>query len=89
MGHDVISVDRLIDACREESFEAGVSITTQLEPLAGDGAPVKPAIYEGGTYQHDVRWRGVGDERRRVDAVVIDNVPSQANRIEEALRRAR
>jgi len=90
MGQEVsINADRLVDACGDASFEAGISIATRLEPLAGDGAPVKPAIYEGGTYQHDVRWHGVGTERHRVNVVVIDNVPSQANRIEAALRQGR
>ena len=81
--------DLLITACSDDSFDAGVSITTVLEPLAGDGAPVKPAVYEGGEYQYDFRWRGRGDERSIVAAIVIDNVPSQANRIEAALCRSR
>ena len=46
---------------------------------------MKPAIYAGGVYQHDRRWRGAGEERHLVDAIVIDNVPSQANRLEAAL----
>jgi CRISPR-associated protein Csb1 len=81
-----LSVDRLIAACGDDSFEAGLSIVAELEPVAGSGAPVKPAIYEGGKYQHDKRWVGEGDERELVDAIVIDNVPSQANRLEQALR---
>jgi CRISPR-associated protein Csb1 len=88
-GHEQLSADLLVEGCGDASFHAGLSIASRLEPLAGYGAPVKPAVYEGGSYQHDVRWRGEGDARRRTDAIVIDNVPSQANRIEAALRTAR
>jgi CRISPR-associated protein GSU0053 (Cas_GSU0053) len=54
--------------------------------LAGPGAPIKPAIYACGVYQHYKGWRGEGEKRQPVDAIVIDNVPSQANRPEAALR---
>lgn len=47
---------------------------------------MKPAIYEGGKYQTDRRWWGPVDDRTKVDVVVIDNVPSQANRLDAALR---
>lgn len=82
-----ITPDLLIKACADDAFDAGLTIRSQLEPLAGPGAPVKPATYEGGRYQEDKRWVGEGDSRRPVDAVVIDNVPSQANRLEAALER--
>lgn len=84
-----ISVDRLIEGCGDRSLDGGIAIRTELEPLAGPGAPVKPAIYSGGVYQMDRRWWGDGDQRRPVDAVVIDNVPSQANRLEAALEKLR
>lgn len=77
----------LIGACDEMSEEAGITIATTLEPLAGPGAPVKPAVYEGGRYQVDRRWWGDGEAREPVDVVSIDNVPSQANRLEAALAR--
>lgn len=80
-----LTVEQLIAGCADDSFDGGLSIMTDLEPLGGPGAPVKPAIYEGGKYQQDVRWRGEGEARRKVEVVVIDNVPSQANRIEAAL----
>ena len=57
-------------------------------PLAGPGGPVKPAIYEGGTYQQDRRW-ATSDDAEPTPVIVIDNVPSQANRLEAALRRHR
>lgn len=77
----------LIRGCDEMSEEAGITIATTLEPLAGPGAPVKPAVYEGGRYQVDRRWWGDGEAREPVDVVSIDNVPSQANRLEAALAR--
>lgn len=76
-----LTVDGLLAGCRDDSFESGLMIDAALEPLAGRGAPVKPAVYTGNTYQQDKRW--YGDEHP--DVVVIDNVPSQANRLEAAL----
>ncbi|MCX7621397.1 MAG: type I-U CRISPR-associated RAMP protein Csb1/Cas7u [Acidimicrobiales bacterium] len=80
-----LDADRLIEACREDSQDAGISITTRLEPLAGPGAKVKPAVYAGGQFQLGKRWWGEGDDRKVVDVIVIDNEPSQANRLEAAL----
>ena len=57
-------------------------------PLAGPGGPVKPAVYEGGTYQQDRRW-AARDDPEPTPVLVIDNVPSQANRLEAALHRHR
>lgn len=84
-----MDVDRLIEACGDASQDAGITIRTELEPLAGPGAPVKPAVYAGGRYQRDKRWWGEGTERRVTDVIVIDNEPSQANRLEAALERLR
>lgn len=78
-----ITLDRLVAACSDDSDVAGIRITTDLEPIGGKGSPVKPATYIGGKLQEDVRWRGNSPERTR--AIVIDNVPSQANRLEAAL----
>ena len=49
---------------------------------------MKPAVYEGGVYQTDRRWASPGDDEP-TEVIVIDNVPSQANRLEEALRVSR
>lgn len=84
-----LSVERLIAACGDLSEEAGITIRTELEPLAGPGAPVKPAVYAGGLYQRDRRWDGSSESPEAVDVVVVDNVPSQANRLEAALERLR
>ena len=83
-----IDLDSLLAACRDDSFDDGIRIDTELQSLAGPGGPVKPAVYEGGRYQEDRRWASSADEEP-TRVIVIDNVPSQANRLEEALRRSR
>ena len=81
-----IDLDTLLAACSDDSFEDGIRIDSGLEPCGGPGSPVKPAVYEGGVYQTDRRWASPSDDEP-TDVIVIDNVPSQANRLEEALRR--
>ncbi|MXY18433.1 MAG: type I-U CRISPR-associated protein Cas7 [Synechococcus sp. SB0676_bin_10] len=83
-----LDLDTLLHGCADTSFDAGIRIDVELEPLAGDGGPVKPATYAGGTYQRDRRW-ATPTAAEPTDVIVIDNVPSQANRLEEALRRHR
>ena len=83
-----VTLDALLRGCADESLDDGIRIDSELEPLAGAGAPVKPAVYEGGTYQKDRRWRDPGDDEP-TPVIVIDNVPSQANRLEDALRQHR
>lgn len=83
-----IKLDSLVAACGDASFEDGIRIDTELESLAGPGGPVKPAVYEGGRYQEDRRWASSSDEEA-TQVIVIDNVPAQANRLEDALRRHR
>ena len=83
-----IDLDALIAGCANDSFDDGIRIDTELEPLSGPGGTVKPAVYEGGTYQMDRRWASPTDDQP-TPVIVIDNVPSQANRLEEAIRRHR
>ena len=83
-----IDLNSLIAGCADHSFEDGIRIDSKLESLAGWGGPVKPAIYEGGVYQTDRRWAS-HTAAEPTPVIVIDNVPSQANRLEEALRRNR
>ena len=83
-----IDLDSLVAGCADDSFEDGISIDSKLESLAGAGGPIKPAVYEGGAYQTDRRWASPTDAEP-TPVIVIDNVPSQANRLEEALRRNR
>lgn len=87
-----LTADRLIDGCRDDSFDAGLTITTALRPIAGDGSPVKPPIYapgggeRGAQYQFVRQWLDLDDDAPTL-GIVIDNVPSQANRIEAQLER--
>ena len=83
-----IDLEKLLSACDDHSFEDGIRIDTNLEPLAGPGGTVKPATYLGGRYQHDRRWASPNDEEP-TKVIVIDNVPSQANRLEDAMRQNR
>ena len=85
---DRITLEGLLSGCADDSFDDGLRIDSRLEPLGGQGASVKPAVYEGGTYQHDQRWADPHDEKP-TPVIVIDNVPSQANRLEEAIRSRR
>ena len=83
-----IDLERLLSACADNAFDDGIFIDTELQPLSGPGGLVKPAVYEGGNYQLDRRWASPGDAEP-TPVIVIDNVPSQANRLEHALRRDR
>ena len=83
-----INLEALLAGCADDSFDDGIRIDTELVPFAGPGGPVKPAVYEGGVYQEDRRWAAPGDAEA-TPVIVIDNVPSQANRLEDALRRHR
>ena len=83
-----IDLDALLGACADTSFDDGIRIDAELEPISGPGGPVKPAVYEGGAYQQDRRWASPTDDAA-TPVIVIDNVPSQANRLEDALRRHR
>ena len=83
-----IDLEALLQGCADDSFDDGIRIDTELVPLAGPGGPVKPAVYAGGTYQQDRRW-AAPDDAESTSVLVVDNVPSQANRLEAALRRHR
>lgn len=84
-----LSVAALIEACGDGSQEGGLLIEADLEPIGGSGSPVKPAIYSQRRYQVDQRWVGTGPDRHVAQVVVIDNFPSQANRLEAALEALR
>ena len=83
-----IDLAMLLAGCADGAFDDGIRIDCELEPISGPGGTVKPAVYEGGSYQHDRRWASPADEEP-TPVIVIDNVPSQANRLEDALRRDR
>ena len=66
LGRFMVDMDagELIAACSDESADAGITITSALEPLGG---PVKPAGYEGGA-------------RRRRDRIEFGLVVTRARR---------
>ncbi|WP_038842346.1 type I-G CRISPR-associated RAMP protein Csb1/Cas7g [Salinispora arenicola] len=81
---------RLIAAVGEQRRESGVVVEAVYQPVGGAGGkvmpPTFPVVERGGSpYLLEERWVD-GD---RVGTVVIDQVPSQANRVEEALLAAR
>ncbi len=79
-----LTLKMLQEACDEDSTAGAIVLDTTLEPGGGHGTPVNPAIYAGGRYQHDKRWDSP-DAEQPTPVIVIDNVPSQANRLEAAL----
>ena len=79
-----ITTDLLISACGDNSEKGAIVYDTELEPLAGRFTPVNPAIYPQARYQTDMRWESL-DAANPTPVIVIDNVPSQANRLEAAL----
>lgn len=81
-----LDLERITRACADGGFDAGIRIVTELEPIGGPGAPVKPATYAGGAVQRGRRWDpDRPDSEEPAEIVVIDNVPSQANRLEAGL----
>lgn len=88
-----LTLERLLAGAASDSFDDGIRRDAVLTPLDGEGGTLKPAIYAGGVYQADRRWPAPGDsqpgENKPQEVFVIDNVPSQANRLEDALRRSR
>lgn len=84
-----IELGRLVAACADSGTDAGITIRTELQPLAGPGTKVKPPTYAGGVFQTGKRWWGEGADRAVVDVMTIDNEPSQANRLEAALEQRR
>lgn len=79
-----LTLSMLRAACDEDAIDGAIVLDALLEPVGGHGTPVNPAIYAGGRYQHDKRWES-SDASEPTPVIVIDNVPSQANRLEAAL----
>ena len=69
-----ITLESLLAGCADDSFDDGIRIDTELEPLSGSGGPVKRVVYEGGTYQTDRRWASPADEAP-TPVIVIDQCP--------------
>ncbi|MFY1595900.1 type I-G CRISPR-associated RAMP protein Csb1/Cas7g [Micromonospora sp. WMMD737] len=93
-------VDRLVAAVGEDRRDAGIAFSGVYQPVGGQGGKIMPPTFP--IPDHEVRAaqregrlpRPYLFERRLVDGeqqdtVVVDQVPSQANRVEEALLTAR
>ncbi len=80
---DQMLMDRLLEAAGEDRSEAGISIRGVYRAAAED--KVMPPTFPEGPYLLEPR-RVDGEIRK---TVVLDQVPSQANRVEEALLAAR
>lgn len=80
-----LTAERLLSAVGEDRRETGIVIKAVYQPVGGLGGKIMPPTYPDGPYLVEERW--VDGERR--STVVLDQAPSQANRAEEALRRAR
>lgn len=72
---------QLLAACSRDSDVAAVRISTGYVPVGGPSTKVFPPTYPDKGYVVEQRY--VDGVAR--DAVVLDSVPSQANRLEEAL----
>lgn len=80
----------LLRACDSDSDVAALVWSAKLEPVAGPGAPIRPAVYAGRgdndppRRSEGERWKSPDDEKPTA-IVVIDSIASQANRAELAL----
>lgn len=79
-----LTLSMLRAACDEDAADGAIVLDAALEPVGGHGTPVNPAIYADRRYQHDKRWESP-EAAESTPVIVIDNVPSQANRLEAAL----
>jgi CRISPR-associated protein Csb1 len=79
-----LDADRLIDAVREESDQIGIVVSAVYQPMGGAGGRLMPPTFSKGQYLMESRFI----DGEKTETVVLDQVPSQANRIEEALRLA-
>jgi CRISPR-associated protein Csb1 len=75
--------ERLLEAVSEGRADAGIVVSARYG--AAGGGKVMPPSYPEGPYLFEKRWV----EGRVCEVVVLDQVPSQANRVEEALLAAR
>lgn len=78
-----LTFEQLADAVAGDV--AAVRTVLKLQPAGGEGDKVFPPTYQGGAYAREKRR--VGDTV--VDTVLLDSVQSQANRMEQALKKAR
>lgn len=76
--------ERLVSAVGDKRRESGLVLDAVYQPVGGQGWKVMPPTYppqDGSPYLKEERWI----DGEKVSTVVIDQVPSQANRVEQAL----
>jgi CRISPR-associated protein Csb1 len=85
--------DRLLDAVMPERVHTAVVVRAVYQPVGGAERTIMPPTYPVNANERDPNARYLTDSRlvdgERRSTVVIDQEPSQANRVEEALRDAR
>lgn len=80
--------DLIVNALGESRRETGIAIDAVFQPAGGADWKVMPPTFppvDGSPYLFEERWL----DGERTNTVAIDQVPSQANRVEEALLAAR
>ncbi|MGH3822970.1 MAG: type I-G CRISPR-associated RAMP protein Csb1/Cas7g [Pseudonocardiaceae bacterium] len=84
--------DRLLKATQLTSDDAAVVIDARWEPVGGSGTRIYPPTFPPEEVDPDRKRPYIVEPRlvdgERVDTVVLDQVPSQANRIEEVVGHA-
>jgi len=76
--------ERLVSAVADGRRASGIVMDAVYQPVGGVGWKVMPPTYperNGSPYLFEERWLA----GEKVETVVIDQVPSQANRVEQAL----
>ncbi len=90
-----LDVDTIRGFFDNDSQVAAIRITAELTPVGGELAPIAPPTFpakqhsgdQGPRVMVETRWRGRGEDCRRVSTVVLDTIQSQANRLEDQLLR--
>src|ERR1035438_4653576 len=87
MPNSELTYEELLGGCGGSL--AAIRLRVQLQPIAGPGEKVFPATHLKGVYAEEMR--NISDHEggfRKVKAVLIDSVQSQANRLEQVLLQA-
>lgn len=87
MSDNPLTFQELLEAC--SGTRSAIRVKVKLQPVAGPGEKVFPATHLKGVYAEEIR--NVSDNKggfRKLRAVLIDSVQSQANRLEQVLLQA-
>ncbi len=84
--------DRLVAATSSERQHTAILVRAMYQPVGGPGRTVMPPTYPVADNERDPNAKYLTAKRlvdgQHRDAVVLDQEPSQANRVEEAMRDA-